>query len=68
MIRVNKSQAELCRAQDQLQSCLEEENYTAAAFVQENIAARTRAEPWLQRNRTLEGRLLCDYGHRPRIA
>ena len=34
-----KRQAELRRAQDQLKKCLEDEDYTGAAAVKENIAA-----------------------------
>ena len=38
-------EAELRRAQDQLQVCLEEGDYEGAVAVQESIAALTGAEP-----------------------
>ena len=45
-----KRQAELCRAQDQLKKRLEDEDYTGAAAVKENIAALMSAGPGSQRN------------------
>jgi protein-arginine kinase activator protein McsA len=45
-----KRQAELRRAQDQLKKCLDDEDYTGAAAVKENIAALMSAGPCSQRN------------------
>ena len=45
-----KRQAELRRAQDQLQKCLADEDYTRAATAKGNIAALMSAEACSQRN------------------
>ena len=45
-----KRQLELRRARDQLKKCLEDEDYTGAAAVKENIAALMSAEPCSPRN------------------
>ena len=53
-----KRQAELRLAQDRLQKCVEEEDYTGAAAVKESIAALMSAEPCSQRN---PGRSTADW-------
>ena len=53
-----KRQTELRRAQDQLKKCLEDEDYTGAAAVKENIAALMSAGPCSQRN---HGRSKADW-------